>query len=204
MYGFVASAGGSIGLLVGGVLTQAINWHWIFFVNVPIGIVTGAFALRVLDSDRGIGLGRGADLPGALLITGSLMLGVYTIVKPAAEHGWGAARHAGAGGRVARAARRVRRPRGDGATPADAAAHLPLAQPVAAPTRSRRCRGRACSGCSSSARCTCSGCSHYDALEIGLAFLPATVVMGTLSLRYSERLITRFGRATDPACPAWS
>src|SRR4029077_12527110 len=61
VYGFVASAGGTIGLLVGGVLTQAINWHWIFFVNVPIGIVTGAFALRVLDKDRGIGLGRGAD-----------------------------------------------------------------------------------------------------------------------------------------------
>src|SRR4051812_46456809 len=90
VYAFVASAGGSIGLLLGGVLTQAISWHWIFFVNLPIGVVTGLMALRLLERDRGIGLSEGADLPGALLITTSLMLGVYTIVKPAAEDGWGA------------------------------------------------------------------------------------------------------------------
>src|SRR5436309_9302951 len=87
-YAFVASAGGSIGLLAGGVLTQALNWHWIFFINVPIGIATAVFALRLLPADRGIGFGRGADVLGAALVTGSLMLGVYTIVKPAAEQGW--------------------------------------------------------------------------------------------------------------------
>ena len=92
VYGFVASAGGSIGLLLGGVLTKAINWHWIFFVNIPIGILTAVLAMRLLGKDRGIGLARGADLPGAALITGALMLGVYTIVKVAAEHGWGAPR----------------------------------------------------------------------------------------------------------------
>src|SRR6185312_12611371 len=90
VYAFVASAGGSIGLLAGGVLTQAISWHWIFFINVPIGVVTGSLALRVLPADRGIGLRAGADALGALLITAALMLGVYTIVKPAAEDGWGA------------------------------------------------------------------------------------------------------------------
>src|SRR6266513_3144293 len=92
VYGFVASAGGSIGLLAGGGITQSINWHWIFFVNVPIGIATAAIAARVLDRDRGIGFGDGADIPGAVLITSSLMLGVYTIVKPAAEYGWGSGR----------------------------------------------------------------------------------------------------------------
>src|ERR1700761_3785290 len=92
VYAFVASAGGSIGLLAGGVLTQAISWHWIFFINVPIGIATGAFALRVLPSDRGIGMRAGTDAAGALLITAALMLGVYTIVKPAAEQGWGSGR----------------------------------------------------------------------------------------------------------------
>src|SRR2546423_849136 len=92
VYGFVASAGGSVGLLAGGVLTQSINWHWIFFVNIPIGIAVGLFASRLLPGERGIGLGNGADVPGALLITSSLMLGVYTIVKPAAEQGWGAGR----------------------------------------------------------------------------------------------------------------
>ena len=92
VYGFVASAGGSVGLLAGGVLTQSINWHWIFFVNIPIGIATAVLAMRLLDRDKGIGFGEGADIPGAVLITSSLMLGVYTIVKPAADYGWAAGR----------------------------------------------------------------------------------------------------------------
>src|SRR6185295_10769856 len=91
IYAFVASGGGSVGLLAGGILTQAISWHWIFFINVPIAIVTAVLALRLIERDEGIGFGGGADVPGAVLITSSLMLGVYTIVKPAAEQGWGAA-----------------------------------------------------------------------------------------------------------------
>src|SRR6187431_1347562 len=63
VFAFVASAGGSIGLLVGGLLTEAINWHWIFFVNLPIGLVTAVMALRLVERDRGIGFGRGADVP---------------------------------------------------------------------------------------------------------------------------------------------
>src|SRR3954466_2149429 len=96
IYSFVASAGASIGLLAGGVLTEAINWHWIFFVNLPIGIGTAFVATRLLDRDAGIGLDRGADVPGAILVVGSLMLGVYTIVG-AAEHGWGSAAGPGPG-----------------------------------------------------------------------------------------------------------
>src|SRR4051812_25082585 len=92
VYAFVASAGGAVGLLAGGVLTQSINWHWIFFVNIPIGAGTALLTLRLLDRDEGIGFGAGADVPGAVLITSALMLGVYTIVKPAAEDGWGAGR----------------------------------------------------------------------------------------------------------------
>jgi MFS family permease len=144
VYSFVASAGGSIGLLAGGVLTQAINWHWIFFVNVPIGIATAVAARRLLAKDRGIGFGQGADVLGAALITGALMLLVYTIVKPAAEDGWTAARTLGFG--------------------AVAVALLYL----------QRVLG-------------------YDPLEIGLAFLPTTIVMGGLSLFYAGKLITRFG-----------
>ena len=63
VYAFVASAGGSVGLLAGGVLTQAINWHWIFFVNVPIGIATAVLATRLLERDEGIGLGDGRRRP---------------------------------------------------------------------------------------------------------------------------------------------
>src|SRR5436190_23124763 len=67
VYGFVASAGGSVGLLAGGILTQSINWHWIFFVNIPIGIATAIAANRLLDRDKGIGFAGGADIPGAAL-----------------------------------------------------------------------------------------------------------------------------------------
>src|SRR5262249_6465842 len=91
VYAFVASAGGAVGLLVGGVITQVISWHWIFFVNAPIGLATAIYARRLLEKDQGIGLGEGADALGAILITASLMLGVYTIVEPAAKDGWGAA-----------------------------------------------------------------------------------------------------------------
>ena len=91
VYGFVASAGGSIGLLVGGMLTDAISWHWIFFVNVPIGIVTGLLALRLVESRPGIGISEGADVLGAVLVTSGLMLAVYTILG-VGEHGWTSAR----------------------------------------------------------------------------------------------------------------
>ncbi|HYH62102.1 MAG TPA: MFS transporter, partial [Solirubrobacterales bacterium] len=89
VYAFVASAGGSIGLLAGGVLTEAINWHWIFFINLPIGIATAIAANRLVTRDKGLGFDKGTDIPGAVLITSALMLGVYTIVGPAAEDGWG-------------------------------------------------------------------------------------------------------------------
>ena len=192
VYGFVASAGGSVGLLVGGVLTQSISWHWIFFVNLPIGIATAVLATRLLDTDEGIGLRRGADIPGAVLITSSLMLGVYTIVKPAADYGWGAGRTLGLGAaslgllaafvvREARAANPL----------------IPL----------RIFRSRTVSGANLVQALLVAGMFGmfflgalymqrvlgYDALQIGLAFLPATIVMGVLSLRYSERLIMRFG-----------
>src|SRR4051794_37653953 len=65
VYGFVASAGGSIGLLSGGVLTDLINWHWVFFINLPIGVATGVLALRLIAPERGLGLTAGADAPGA-------------------------------------------------------------------------------------------------------------------------------------------
>jgi EmrB/QacA subfamily drug resistance transporter len=195
VYGFVASAGGSVGLLAGGVLTQAINWHWIFFINVPIGIATGVVALRLLHRDKGIGFGAGADILGAALITSSLMLGVYTIVKPAAEDGWGAARtlELGAVSLALLCAFVLRQAR----------ARNPLI-PL------RIFRSRNVSGANVVQMLMVAGMFGmfflgalylqrvlgYDALEIGLAFLPATVVMGILSLRYSERLIMAFGART--------
>ena len=81
VFSFVASAGAGIGLLAGGLITQAVSWHWIFFVNVPIGLVTAVVASRLLGSDRGLGVGKGADVLGALLVTSALMLTVFTIVQ---------------------------------------------------------------------------------------------------------------------------
>jgi EmrB/QacA subfamily drug resistance transporter len=195
VYAFVASAGGSVGLLAGGVLTESINWHWIFFINIPIGVATAVLANRLLDRDKGIGFGDGADVPGAVLITSSLMLGVYTIVKPAADHGWGSAHALGLGAAsllllVAFVAREAR-----AANPL-----VPL----------RIFRSRNVSGANAvQALCVLGmfgmfflGSLYlqrvlgYDALQIGLAFLPTTLVMGTLSIRYSERLIMRFGAKT--------
>src|SRR3954452_3288276 len=92
VYAFVASAGGAVGLLAGGALTQWVNWHWIFFVNVPIGAATLAAGVRLLSAPAGVGLRAGADVLGAALVTAALMLGVYTIIVPAAEDGWSAGR----------------------------------------------------------------------------------------------------------------
>jgi EmrB/QacA subfamily drug resistance transporter len=196
VYAFVASAGGSVGLLAGGVLTQSINWHWIFFVNIPIGIATAVLVRRLLDKDTGLGVGEGADVPGAILITSSLMLGVYTIVKPAADYGWGSTRTLGLGAlSLVLLAAFVAR---------EATARRPLI-PL------RIFRSRNVTGANMIQVLTVAGMFgmfflgslylrrvlHYDALEIGLAFLPVTITMGTLSIRYSERLIMRFGaRAT--------
>jgi EmrB/QacA subfamily drug resistance transporter len=195
VYSFVASAGGSIGLLAGGAITQAISWHWIFFVNLPIAVVTAFFAVRLLGRDRGIGFARGADLPGALLIVSSLMIGVYAIVE-ATNHGWGSLHTIGFGaaslallaGFVARESR---------------AAHplVPL----------RIFRSRNLSGANAIQALMVAGMFGmfflgalylqqvlgFDALEVGLAFLPLTAIIGVLSLGFSARLNLRFGpRAT--------
>jgi MFS family permease len=192
VYSFVASAGGSIGLLAGGVLTQALDWHWIFFVNVPIGIATALAAVRLLEHDRGLGLAQGADVLGAALVTGALMLLVYTIVKPAAEHGWGAPETLEVGAvAIALLVAFVAR---------EATAKTPL-MPL------RIFRSRTVAGANAIQAVTVAGMFGmffmgalylqrilgYDPLQIGLAFLPTTIVMGGLSLLYAEKLITRFG-----------
>ena len=195
VFAFVASAGGSIGLLAGGVLTDALNWHWIFFINIPIGIATAFFANRLLERDMGIGFGSGADVPGAVLITSSLMLGVYTIVKPAAEEGWGSSQSLllsliSLALLVAFIARQ-------------ATAANPL-MPL------RIFRHRNIAGANIVQALAVAGMfgtfflgslyleqvKGYEPLEIGLAFLPATLVMGTLSIKFSDRLVMRYGPKT--------
>ncbi|RPF37307.1 MFS transporter [Streptomyces sp. TLI_185] len=80
VFSAVGSVGATLGTFLGGALTEALSWHWIFLINLPIGVVAWLAALRVLAPERGAGLGNGADYPGAALVTAALMLTVYVIV----------------------------------------------------------------------------------------------------------------------------
>jgi MFS family permease len=176
---------------VGGVLTEALNWHWIFFVNLPIGVATALLALRLVPGGEGIGLRQGADLPGALLVTGGLMLGVYTILE-VADRGWGST-HTLALGAVSLAL---------------VAAFVVRQARIANPLMPLRLfRSRNVAGANLVQALLVVGMFGmfflgalylqqilgYDALEVGLAFLPATLVMGTMSFRVSGRLNLRYG-----------
>jgi EmrB/QacA subfamily drug resistance transporter len=185
VYSFVASAGGAVGLLLGGVLTSAVNWHWIFFVNVPVGVATVVAARKLIAADRGPGLRQGADVAGAVLITAALTVTVYTVVSPASPRIL-----LGALATVLMGAFVVR----------EATAAAPLV-PL------RIFRSRTLTGANLAQLTSAAGmfgmffvgvlyCQHvlgYGAMRIGLAFLPVTVVMGGLSLRYTEKLIGRYG-----------
>src|SRR4051794_32595501 len=99
-YVFVSVAGGSLGLLAGGLLTEALSWHWVFFVNLPIGIATLALGHALIRNDTGAGLRHGVDWLGSLLVTVSLMSAIYAIVSVTA-HGWTSPRVLGFAGLAA-------------------------------------------------------------------------------------------------------
>jgi EmrB/QacA subfamily drug resistance transporter len=191
-FAFVASAGGAVGLLAGGVLTQTINWHWIFFVNLPIGVATGLAAGRLLERETGAGLRGRTDVAGALLVTAALMLGVYAIVGPAAADGWTAPATLGSGaGALALLGAFVARE----LTAADPLVPLGI-------FRSRNVTGANLIQAAGAAgmfgifflgSLYLQGILGYDAMQIGLAFLPTTVLMGGLSVRFTEPLVSRFG-----------
>ncbi|WP_436960888.1 MFS transporter [Streptomyces sp. SudanB182_2057] len=194
VYSFVQSAGGTLGLLLGGVLTRAAGWHWIFFVNVPIGIAAAALAQRVLAAERGTGRGKGTDVLGGILITSALMPAVYAVVA-AADHGFGSARTLGSGlaALVLLAAFVVRQAR----------AENPLLPP-------RMFRYRAVSGALGTHALMISGMFGFqflavlylqkvlgfDEVETGVAVLPVSLLIGVMSLFLAPRLIGRFGART--------
>ncbi|MFC4056547.1 DHA2 family efflux MFS transporter permease subunit [Actinomadura syzygii] len=191
IFSFTGATGASIGQVLGGVLTDVLSWHWIFLINLPIGIVTILLALPALPRDRGIGRRGGADIAGALLVTSGLMLGIYTIVK-VERYGWLSTHTLGLGavsvvllaGFVVRQAH--------AATPL-----MPL----------RILRSRNVSGAYVVQLLAFSAMFSfqvivalymqivlgYDALKTGLAMLPAAVAIGVVSLFVSARLSNRFG-----------
>jgi MFS family permease len=88
VFAFVAVGGQSLGLVLGGALTELLSWHWIFFINVPFGLVALVFAHRLLERRPGLGLAAGADIWGALLVTSAPVLAVYGLIN-AGSNGWG-------------------------------------------------------------------------------------------------------------------
>jgi EmrB/QacA subfamily drug resistance transporter len=191
IFGFVASGGGSIGVLLGGVLTDALDWHWIFLVNIPIGIVVVALSLRLLPTARMQGASRRLDIGGAVTVTASLMLAVYAIVN-GNQQGWTSAQTLGLlAGAVALLA-----------------VFLAIESKVDAPLmplRLFKLRNLATANVVgvlwAAAMFAWFFISAlylqlvlgYSPLKVGLAFLPANLIMGACSVAVSARLIMRFG-----------
>ena len=189
--GFIAAGGGSIGVLLGGVLTDALNWHWIFLVNVPIGVAVFALSLGLLPASRGHVLQGRLDVAGAVTVTASLMLAVYAIVN-GNEQGWTSAQTLGllAGAAVLMGAFLIIEAR--------------VASPLV-PLGLFRLRNVATANVVgvlwAAAMFAWFFLSAlylqlvlgYSPLEVGLAFLPANLIMGALSLGLSAKLVMRFG-----------
>ena len=191
IYGFVCSAGGSIGVLLGGFLTTTLNWHWIFLVNVPIGVLVYAFCLRLLPHAPGTASGTKLDVAGAITVTGSLMLAVYGIVN-GHELGWTSTQTL--------------------ATLAAAVILLVIFLIIEARVRNPlmplsifRLRNVATANVAgvlwAAAMFAWFFISAlylqlvlgYSAMQVGLSFLPANLIMAAFSLGLSAKIVVRFG-----------
>jgi len=191
MYAFVSAGGGSIGLLAGGALTQSLDWHWIFFVNVPIGALAFALGWVLIDENEGIGLADGVDVAGSILITLATMLGAFAIVK-STEYGLFSARTIGIGG----------------TSLVLLGAFLALESRLKNPIMPLRIlRLRMLMGSSLVRGLLVTGMFSafflgalylervlgYNAIDTGLAFMPLTIAIATMSMGLSARAVERFG-----------
>jgi EmrB/QacA subfamily drug resistance transporter len=191
MYAFVSAGGGSIGLLAGGALTQSLSWHWIFFVNVPIGILTFLLGSALVEENRGIGLAGGVDIAGSVLITLATMLGAFAIVK-STEYGLLSARTLGVGGVALLLL----------------GAFFWLESRIANPIMPLRIlRLRMLMGSSLVRGLLVTGMFSafflgalylervlgYNAIDTGLAFMPLTISIAAFSMGISARAVGRFG-----------
>jgi EmrB/QacA subfamily drug resistance transporter len=190
IFGFVAAGGGSIGVLLGGILTDSLDWHWIFLVNLPIGILVYVLCLRLLPADPGTHAGR-LDIAGAVTVTASLMLAVYAIVNGNQE-GWASARTLGLLG-VAVALLVV-------FLTIEARVRSPL-MPLALFRLRNLATANVVGVLWAAAMFAWFFLSAlylqlvlgYSPLQVGLAFLPANLIMGAFSIGLSAKLVMRYG-----------
>ena len=191
-YVFVAVGGGSIGLLAGGVLTQFLSWHWIFFVNIPIGIATLVLGRFLIVENVGLGIRQGVDWVGSFLVTVSLMVGIYGIVT-ASSDGWGSTHTLG----ILAAAVVL------------FASFIVLESKLANPimplrilrirtlTGSSAIRGLLATGMFSTFFIGALYLEHvlgYSPVKTGLAFMPATIGMAFMSAGPTAWLVNRYGK----------
>ncbi|MGK8225505.1 MFS transporter [Achromobacter xylosoxidans] len=191
VYGFVCAGGGSLGVLLGGLLTSKLSWHWIFLVNIPIGVAVYALCLRLLPAARGAAGGGKLDVAGALTVTASLMLAVYAVVN-GNEAGWTSAQSLGLLGAAALLM----------------ALFLAIEARVAEPLMPLALfRLRNVATANMVGVLWAAGMFAwffvsalymqlvlgYDAMQVGLAFLPANLIMAAFSLGLSAKLVMRFG-----------
>jgi MFS family permease len=191
IFGFVASGGGSIGVLLGGILTDALSWHWIFLVNFPIGILVVLLTLRLVPGAPPVATDRRLDVAGAVTITASLILAVYAIVN-GNQKGWTSAETLGVLGAAA----------------VLFGVFLAVESHVRAPLVPLRLFKLRNLSTASGVGVLWSGAMFawffmtalylqlvlgYSPLQIGLAFLPGNVIMGALSIGLSAKLVMRYG-----------
>jgi EmrB/QacA subfamily drug resistance transporter len=193
VFGFVLSGGGTAGVLLGGILTDVLDWHWIFLVNLPVGVAVIALSLALLPGGRGQASGR-LDVAGAVIVTTSLILAVYAIVN-GNEVGWTTARTLGL---LTAAASLL-------------ALFLVIEARITSPLMPLGLfRLRNVSTANVVGVLMAGGMFAwfflsalylqqilgYSPLEVGLAYLPSTVIWGASSLFVSDRLVMRFGIKT--------
>jgi EmrB/QacA subfamily drug resistance transporter len=191
VFGFVMAGGGSIGVLLGGVLTDVLNWHWIFLVNLPIGVAVFAVSLRLLPADRVAAVRGRVDVAGAITVTASLMLAVYAIVN-GNQKGWTSGPTLGLlGGAVALLALFL-------------AIEARVPSPLM-PLRIFRLRNVATANAIGVLWAAAmfawfflsalylQQVLGYSPLKVGLSFLPANLIMGAFSIGISAKLVMRFG-----------
>ena len=191
LYAFVSAGGGSIGLLAGGALTQSLNWHWIFFVNVPIGVIAFVLGSALIEENRGIGLAGGVDVLGSVLITVATMLGAFAIVK-STEYGLTSARTLGVGAASLTLLGAFLWLEGHISNPIMPLRILRLRMLMG----SSLVRGLLVTGMFSAfflGALYLERVLGYDAIDTGLAFMPLTVSIAVMSIGVSARATERFG-----------